>query len=236
MLQFSGLRQVWPGLQGPVCRAFLTLVLLDLLFMGINIVAKALSWLDVTEAVPRLLDVTQDHALPETFNYLKWAFCVSVFAEAWVRVRARIYLALAVVFLAIFLDDALQIHENVGHLAARTFGLRGAFGLRAKDFGEILYFVALGTVALSIIVLSLRHGGTIHAEFGRLFVLLLFVLALFGGVADAIHMLTITLRETLAGRAVDFAVGLVEDGGEMIAASAAVALAVGVRRLTVKES
>ena len=55
---------------------FIAFVAIDLGFILLNILAVGAHHLSLIDTVPEALRITQDGALPEEFNYLKWLIIV----------------------------------------------------------------------------------------------------------------------------------------------------------------
>jgi hypothetical protein len=150
----------------------------------------------------------------ECFQYAKLGVTAGLLLLIYARRRAPSYLALAVVFAYLLLDDAFQIHEFVGlHLVSRL-GLAGLVGARPQDSGELIVMAATGSVLLAQLALAYRASGTEDRRPVPVYLALLILLAFFGVFVDMLHM---ALRGIVTGLA------LVEDGGEMLVVSLIVA-------------
>ena len=116
-------------------------------------------------------------------------------------------------FAYLLLDDALQIHERGGTLVAARLGLMHAFRLRGKDFGELAVSAAAGILLLPLLIWAYRSGSQMFRKVSQDLILLILVLVFFGVVID---MVGIAIQ---AGKGVGFIMGVIEEGGEMIAVS-----------------
>ncbi|MBL9048932.1 MAG: hypothetical protein JNK19_02340, partial [Tabrizicola sp.] len=161
----------------------------------------------------------------EDFNYLKWA--VMVVALLWIGLRDRWLPAVlwAIVFAMILIDDSFQLHEGFGERISVELNLQSAFFLFGNDFGEILVFLAMGAIALILTVVLLfrssRETGKISARYYGV----LLGLGFFGVGIDAIHQVITHILESKGGGTLFSSVfALLEDGGEMLVASYALAL------------
>lgn len=209
----------------PFRTVLLWLVLVDLTFMLVNVALVFAVRADLIAEVPRLLKVTQDRSLPEGFNYLKWA--TISFSLIWLALRDKWLAPLlwAAVFAIIFLDDSFQLHEWLGHDVATKASLPSAPYLSGDDLGELIVFVLLGCfVSGSGMVLLFRSGAPGRALTLR-YLFVIAALAVFGVGVDALHrsvvdLVTNTALETILPQIA----GLIEDGGEMLVGSLAVAL------------
>lgn len=215
----------FPQVSASFRAVLLGLVAVDLVLIGINVAASLLQSGGMLSAVPDLLKVTQDRSLPEDYNYLKWALIVV--ALVWMAIRDRWLppMAWAVVFFMILIDDSLQMHETLGLILSIDLQLPDAYYLLGNDIGEILVFLAMGAIALGVTTLLLTRSGRNAARMTLRYYAILIVLGAFGVGIDALHQV---VSHFLSGQAsADFVsriMGLLEDGGEMLVASWAVAL------------
>jgi len=122
-------------------------------------------------------------------------------------------------FLYLLLDDYLGIHERMGGAWAAAAGFVPMLGLRAVDFGEAAVTAVAATVFLGAIAWSYATSRDATAQrYARTVLKLLFLLALFGVVFDMLHIAAWQIDSQFLW----MAAGLVEDGGEMLTASAMV--------------
>jgi hypothetical protein len=75
------------------------------------------------------------------FQYAKWFACTALCAWAFARGRDALYLAWAALFFYFLLDDS----QSSWSIAERL-ELAPAYGLRAKDFGELAVSAIAGVV------------------------------------------------------------------------------------------
>jgi hypothetical protein len=98
----------------------------------------------------------------------------------------------------------------VGEFLVNEFNFKPMFGLRAVDFGELIFVGIVGLFLLLSFVLAYFKGTTMFRKRTiDLFVLLAFMI-FFGIGFDMLHEI---LGENLK---VGFVIGLIEDGGEMV--------------------
>ena len=83
------------------------------------------------------------------------------------------------------------------------------------DFGEVLAAAGFGTFFLAVIAVGYWRGDGDARTVGRYIVTMLLLLAFFGVLMDMFH--TILWQKKVIG--IDRAVGLIEDGGEMLVMS-----------------
>jgi hypothetical protein len=200
------------------------LLAIDCAFIAANVLAVLAVDLSLTDHVPIWLKITEDREPPEDFNYLKWL--VIIVALGWMAIRDR-WLApalWALVFALILADDAFQIHENMGESLAGVLGAFDSALLSARDLGEMLVFGTLGTIAVSIALLLYLRNDPPSRRMNQTYVLVMIALGIFGVGMDALHAMIehVTGSSGLATALQQF-LGMVEDGGEMLVGSYAVA-------------
>jgi len=187
-----------------VSRALLALLLsTDGLFIALHLVYLYTRFLQDFH-----FSVEMDWGHGEVFQMVKeyWAF--ALLGALFVRTRRPVYGAWSLVLGYVLLDDAVQIHEKGGGKIVEWFGYAPAFQLRAQDFGELTVTVAAG-LGLAVAV----GGAWLLSDFedrrvARRLAALLGLLFFFGVIVDMLHVV----------RAWPL-LGLLEDGGEMLAMS-----------------
>ena len=219
------LERPFPFLPGSFRTVAICLVSIDLAFILLHGVGFVLHRVGLTGQLPTMFWISQDGALPEVFNYLKWALIVA--ALSWLAFRDRWLtpFAWALVFLLILLDDSLQIHETLGVPIASYLGLADGFMIRPSDLGELLVFGAMGLSVVLLTGLSFLRGSPRSRRMSMTYAAIIMLLAFFGVGMDVLHQAVAQLAE--ANSSVDILrrlFGMVEDGGEMIVASLATAV------------
>ncbi len=187
-------------------------LLVDIMFIIGHIISTLLQ--DYFEpGVLRSFLVTQDRGYPELFQYLKYLAIVLIVTKRIIASKKYDYLPWLVLFLIMFIDDAFMLHERFGHFFAKILVLQPAWGLRAVDFGELIYATLMGLMFLGPLLWYYYKGsGIVKKTFFDIFIL--FSILLFFGVAfDMLH-------QVFEEYNIIYSVfGLIEDGGEMIALS-----------------
>jgi hypothetical protein len=207
----------------PPGRALLRILLLaDALFIAGHI-AVTLAMQDDPGRLVQIMygrfNISEEHGLPEAFNYGKW---VIAWVFALVALSRPGLPGVVVASAALFIDDAAQVHEKMGGIFA-DLGLPERFGIDANAQGELVGFALLGAVVgLGLLFAFLRGdaglrrvllglGGAIAGMF------------LCGMVADLLHGLSHGWGSVLLSEFL----GIVEDGGEMVFISVYAALVFG---------
>ncbi|MEM8493714.1 MAG: hypothetical protein AAF756_23070 [Pseudomonadota bacterium] len=181
----------------------------------------------------RNLTITNDMAIPEITNYLKFAVTVFLLIRIFGAVRQPVYLAWAFVYGLALIDDSMRVHEQLGSLfsewlAGDTFlGLtvEGGEGFRAQDAGEMIVYALYGGCFAVVLGLGFLLSEPLHRTIGFSFALLLGGLVFFVAVFDIFDRFVAAVSQ-YAGRVLS----TLEDGGEMIVVSLTVAFTVSVYR------
>lgn len=194
--------------QHPGVRALAVVLFgLDAVLALIHLAALAL--LDA----PALLRIDLDHSIAEWLQYLQYALVIVLLGIVAVRRRAWTLLVWLPLFAYFLADDALLVHERVGHLL-RTRGVVGPLGLfDAQAIAELAApLVAAGVMAAALAV-TWRASGPVARRISLSLLALVGALVFFGVVVDLLH--SVVSSERLLDRAIGFG----EDLGEMVVLS-----------------
>ncbi|TLX55182.1 hypothetical protein DN824_19995 [Stutzerimonas nosocomialis] len=161
-----------------------------------------------------LFSLEKDRGYPEVYQYLKWFWIVLLFGYLALLRRSPTYLAWALVFAYFLADDALALHERVGALFAAHLDIAPPFGLRVEDIGELAASAAMGVLLLAFVCWSYLAGRPAFKKISHDTLLLIGALVFFGVGFDMAHVIL------PLGEAADLLFGVLEDGGEMLVASA----------------
>jgi hypothetical protein len=187
----------------------------DAVLISLHIWAWSAGLLD---KVPQL-NIERLGSASEDFNYVKWLFCCLGCLWLFSRKRESLYLLWAALFFYFLIDDAEAIRYPAGAWIQSVMGWRPALALTGQDFGELA--AACTAAAVLLPPIALRHRASDNAE-ARTFSWSLFpwlvVLLIFGVGVDMFH--------AMIGESSTFSifVGVVEDGGEMVAGSVLTAI------------
>jgi len=195
------------------------LLFFDLIFIIVH------TWLWSRGLLTAQLSVEADGSLPEWFNYAKWAAGAVACGYCFSRTREPLYLAWSILFAYFLLDDANQIHELLGGRVVLAFDLGPALALRAQDFGELAVSIGAAIVLLGSMAVAYRMADASSNEskdFTRRQLPWLGALIFCGVVVDMVHI-QIT---ALASPHLTLFAGILEDGGEMVAASFLTAISI----------
>jgi hypothetical protein len=161
-----------------------------------------------------LYQLGRDGGYPEMFQYAKTYAIVCLLGAVWWRTREHVFGAWMLVFAYVLADDALRVHERAGAAIAASWDYAPAFGLRAQDFGELTVWAAFGLAFLVALVLSYLRASREARRAARVLGEIFCLLAFFGAFVDMLH----SAAQPPRLRAV---LGMLEDGGEMLAMSLA---------------
>lgn len=227
LVNFSlGFPQAFPDGAQPFRNALMLFWLVDGLLLAAFIAARLLVFAGTIRFVPDLFAISREYSIPESFNYLKWLLCVICLGLAWWRCRTAVFACLALLFAMIFADDLFLGHETLGQVLADA-GIPSAFGLDAKQIGEIVIFGVMGVIALLLIALGHRLSPPAFRPFLYRYLLIVLALGVVGVAFDGVHHMAVNLPDSRARTLLELTLTLIEDGGEMVLASLAAAFAVG---------
>ena len=199
----------------PAVALLLLLIGTDAVFTLLHFIYVETDWLR-----GRALSLEADGGPAETIQYVKEFWVAVCMAFAFISTRYLAYAVWAFFFLFLLVDDATQLHENVGYWLGQRYGFRAPFGLRPDDIGELLFAGAVGVTTLAGVGIAALRGTEQCRRISRDLFTLVCALALFGVVIDVVHVIT------YMGQSLTAQVFLViEDGGEMIVMSVLVAYA-----------
>ncbi len=197
-------RRIKPLLR-PELRFFLALLAIDMVFLALHA-----SHVRYDRPGSGMWLISRDRGFPEIWQYVKEAAIVALLLTCYRRRRSPVTLAWAVAFAYFLVDDSLEIHETLGDVLAAALDLGTPFGIEGRDVGQILVSGSVGLVlVIAVAVTTMTDRSPDRALTMRLLPVLA-AIGFFGVVADVIDVIDV--------------LGLVEDGGEMAAMSAGLAI------------
>jgi hypothetical protein len=154
--------------------------------------------------------ITMERGFGEWFQYAKTlGIVLLLLSTARTNAAAGIWAGL---FAYLFIDDAFEVHENLGLAIAPALSLPQVGSVRPGQLGELMVFSAVGALFVVALLLVLRrsesHGRWLSIALAVPFALLAF----FGAAMDLGHSM-------LRGHGFYYVGGLIEDGGEMVSMS-----------------
>lgn len=182
-------------------------------------------------AIPFLIDT--EGGWPERLMYVNWLASVLLLLLAWRKSGSGALLGLALIFLIVLADDALQLHERLGAVFAQRLAFQPALGLRAQDFGELSVWAILGVVIAGLWCAILFGTRPESRPLAPWFLRCFGGLILAGVVMDQAHIV-ILQPEVLPfwRRPVDLLITLLEDGLEQVVSAFVLAYAVVALRVS----
>ena len=204
------LRAIWESVSERPLGVLGLLLLFDGLLIGSYVLLWLTGWL---EAVPNF-DLGWQGSIQEHFTYLKWLACSLIGLCLFARSRECLYLAWAGLFLCLFVEDAESFREQAGALIANGLGLGPAAALTEQGLGEFAAAI-IGSAGLlgAVAFVYWRTDDRGAKDFSRDLAPLLGGLIIFAIGVDSLHAMVGRLPTP------DFALGVIEEGGEMIIAS-----------------
>lgn len=161
-------------------------------------------------------NITKDYGLGEVFQYFKeLALSVVLLKIYWDRTD-KLFLVWSALFIYLLLDDFLQLHEQVGDLFAALLDgqLPQRVATHSESIGEFIFLSLVGTSFMVLLLKSYFSSNNKLMKAASQDILLLFgLLVFFGVVVDLIHSLW-------PATFLKIALGVLEDGGEMLVMSA----------------
>ncbi|MFT5735796.1 MAG: hypothetical protein ACI9SG_000127 [Maribacter sp.] len=193
-------------------KLFLWIFLIDLIFVAIHFVTGLLYYLGFIEDIGEygFLVLTQDESYAEMFQYIKYVALIVMTVYLIILEKSYSYASWTLLYLFFLLDDSLSLHEKAGEFLVQKHNFKPMLGLRAVDLGELTFMAAMGVVVLSVLSITYFTGSIIFKKRTITCLILLGFLMVFGIGFDMVHVI---FGENLI---VNFVIGLIEDGGEMI--------------------
>ncbi len=167
-----------------------------------------------------LFRIDRDGSYAEWFLYLQTALCVVLLFGVFRASRQPVYLAWALTFLFVVVDDSFLLHERASIYLVNTFDIPALPGLRPHESGELLSWAVAGTVLLGVLGWGFLRSRPQARIAGGLLALAFGALVCF---AIGVDMLHVALSEP--GAALYGLLAIIEDGGEMLSIALACAIA-----------
>lgn len=199
--------------QWDALRLFLFLMLAsDAFFIGIHLVHISSS----TLLQDALYSIETDGSFSEWFQYVKEGWIALLCFTLWKRTKSVFYVGWALLFGYFLLDDSMSIHEAGGESISRHLHIPPSFGLRPQDIGELIVSAVVGSILLSTIALTYLRAPLNEKNVSRDFFFLVLTIVAFGVGVDTFHSF---ISNYTSHRWIKLTLGMLEDGGEMIAMS-----------------
>jgi hypothetical protein len=187
----------------------LLLICGDLAFILLHLVNVETRWLQGVR-----ISLEAEGGMPETYQYIKEFWIAACMAATFWRTRVPVFAIWAGIFAFLLVDDAGQIHEQMGVWLGQLNVLPTMFGLRQNDVGELLFAGAIGVVTVTSVGLAYWRGSEQTRRISRDVLLLVLALAVMGVFVDVLHVISY-LQQSLFAQVLL----VIEDGGEMLVMS-----------------
>ena len=205
---------------------FLILLLCaDLVFLGMHSITAIFGdskWVLESNLLKRvfvallegeLFNIERERGYAEMYQYIKFFWIIVLLFNLSLRNRSLHYIPWLLLFTYLLFDDSIPIHGRAGEFFAEHFNFTPLFGLRLQDYGQLVISATAGIFLFLPLVWAYRKGTQIFRKISMDIGLLVLVLVFFGVVVDMLH------SAVHLGNTVDFIMGFVEEGGEMLAVS-----------------
>jgi hypothetical protein len=197
-------------------KSFFYLASISLIFIIVDFLSRIMRYID-TDLYSRLghgFTIDADKGYAEIFCYIQLIIISLCFCFCYFRSRSPSYLCLFIIVVIIFLDDSLQIHENLGGYISDDW-IDGIM-MPASDFGDMIVFGVIGFFLVSLLVVGLAISDLKRRAIAALFLVMLILLGFFAVGMDVLHSIIIKMN-------INYGTGylftIIEDGGEMIVIS-----------------
>ncbi|MBU7579523.1 MAG: hypothetical protein KAF27_03495 [Porphyrobacter sp.] len=201
-------------------RALMLVVPYACVLVGLDVAAH---YGEISNAhLPAHFFMSSDYSFGEFLEYGMTA-CAAVFMGlCWLRARSPVYLANAILFAWLTLDNAYEYHEEFGLALAPVLPVPGWLPLHANHLGELIFFAIVGTIWLAGMVSAHRRAERREAAYGVLIGACIAGTAVFGVFVDLLTSLgehSLTVLNVFA---------FVEDEGEFAMILVMFAVSVGI--------
>ncbi|MDT0632205.1 hypothetical protein [Rubrivirga litoralis] len=140
--------------------------------------------------------------------------------------RQPVFAALAALFAAVLIDDVATLHESMGLVLVAPLGLEPAYGMRARDFGEIVFLASWAVPLMVVAAVAYTRSDARARYVARMTAAAVVALAFFGVGADAFHRVgNFWVDEYGLDLKLKFVMSAFEEGGELVVTSVMVATA-----------
>jgi len=188
------------------------LIYTDIFFIVLALFLGFISWKNIINYIPIHLGLEYDYSIPNIYNFLKWMAVSYAFFALWTHSLQIIHAVLSVIFISIFFDDSFEIHEKINATLSQLSGVpahyAGAFLLMALAFtaGLLTWF-------------AVKKSSNESRAQAKIITILLGCLVIVGGGLDAFQSEIRDIFPRKYSWHLAYAVGVLEDGLELIIAS-----------------
>ncbi|WP_086738828.1 hypothetical protein [Erythrobacter colymbi] len=145
---------------------------------------------DATGAyLPVQFFMSEDHSFGEFLEYSMTGSAALLMLLRWQRARAPFYLASAILFAWLTIDNWVEVHEQVGLALAPVLPVPAWLPLKANHLGELFFFAAVGAVWLAGTVSAYWRSEKREAVYGLMIGACIVLTAVFGVFIDTLTSL-----------------------------------------------
>lgn len=207
----------------PLRRDTGALLLTLLLFVDVAVIALHLTYTFTGVPGGIHFDLGVDRSYGEFLLYIKFGWIAVLGVVLARRRRAPVFGMIAIGSLVLLLEDALILHERIGWRLNETIlaavpALNG-LGILSVQIGELLWLGVIAVVVAAAFAIAYWRATARDRRDAASIVVFFLVLAFFAVVIDTVHSLF------ALGSLGDLLFTVIEDGGEIVALTPAVALA-----------
>ncbi len=204
-----------PSLRWGPAHVLVFLLAVDAVFFGLHLFHR----FGIDAFLAPQFNLTSEIGYAESFQHLKELGIAASLLVLAVRVRSNSAALWGLFFAYLMLDDSIEVHESMGLWLSQEMALSARWGLRAVDFGELVWSGFVAAVFALLLFAAWRQADPASRRLVRHLLALFAALAFFGVVVDMLH--SVANAHQIAG------LGVVEDGGEMLVMSIIFAYAIG---------
>lgn len=184
------------------------LLLIDLILIVIHCVGLAYFRMGLSS----LWSVEKDHGYPELYQYGKELLGALCLGLLYLRSRQPVYLGWGLLFFYFMLDDGLRLHERAGAAVLAATGAEVTS--LTTQLAELSLSAVVGAFIFTLLAIGYARADAPARRVSKILLILLAAMVFCAVVVDVIHG---WVGETSPLR---YALGVLEDGGEMVAMSA----------------
>ena len=186
----------------------LALLLGDLAFLALHMVHSLTPYFQSP-----MFNIELDKGYAERYQYLKYLGLILTFAWLCASKKTLLFLPWALLFAYFLADDGWQMHERLGAWIGEGISFTPPFRLRKEDLGELTVTATAGLVLLPAFLAAYYFGPRMVRNTFHDLLLLLGLLMVFAVGIDMVH------AAFIGSPRIELVLGVIEDGGEMIAVS-----------------
>ena len=189
MITFGDLKQavIDVALSRAMHRVLMLIVPYACVLVGLDVAAH---YGDATGAyLPVQFFMSEDHSFGEFLEYAMTGSAALLMLLRWLRTRAPFYLASAILFAWLTIDNWVEVHEQVGLALAPVLPVPAWLPLKANHLGELFFFAAVGAVWLAGTVSAYWRSEKREAVYGLTIGACIVLTAVFGVFIDTLTSL-----------------------------------------------